>query len=148
MVLLWVFYPDAIAAATTSVKEGETSGLVAQTFAIIVAVCSEVLSPGNFLTIRFWAFLYLVLCVGSHMAPSGSDYEGAGRGIVLFTIIVVIGALLLTLIQNDIQQMTDTVVAVLGPMFAVLVLTIMLCSIATVVVYALTSFVPRYYRVQ
>ncbi len=146
-ILLWLFYPDA--AAATLPDQDPTAGLVGQTYAIIVAVCSEILAPSNFLTLRFWAFMYLVLCVGAHMAPSGSDYEGAaGRGLVLFVAIVVGMALLLTFLQSDIQQLTTSVIAVLGPMVAVLVLTVILCSIATLVVYGLTSFIPQSYRVR
>ncbi|HZK80591.1 MAG TPA: hypothetical protein VFC46_05970 [Humisphaera sp.] len=43
---------------------------------------------------RFWLFVYLVFCIGSHITLSRSDIDGAGRGLVWLILFVLIVNLL------------------------------------------------------
>jgi hypothetical protein len=101
----------------------------------------------NLRTVRFWTFIYLVLCVGSHMAPSGSDYRGASRGVLLFGGIALIGVFLLALLGVNSEKMVDGMIGTMGPLFAIFGLTIVLCGITTAIVWLITSFIPQRYQV-
>ncbi|MEM7452922.1 MAG: hypothetical protein AAF456_01080 [Planctomycetota bacterium] len=149
--LLWMFYPDAAGAAIESGKGEESATGLAAAFDLMtgsaLAVCSEILNWQNLFTLRFWVFMYLVLCVGGHMAPSASDYAGASRGVFLLLVIVVIVVLILALVQTDVSLMIANLISAMSPLFALFVLTILLCCIATAIVFLLTSFLPQRYRV-
>lgn len=150
--LLWMFYSDAAVAAIETTTNGDESvtGLAAA-FDLMInstfAVCGEILQWSNLFTIRFWVFIYLVLCVGGHMAPSSSDYRGASRGVFLLLAIVVAVVLALALVQTDVSSMIANLIAAMSPLFALFALTILLCCIATAIVFLLTSFLPKRYRV-
>ncbi len=140
--LLWIFYPGAVTAAIESGGE-TTSGVVAQTTAMVGAICGGILDGPNLVTIRFWAFIYLVLCVGSHMAPSGSDYRGAGCGAVMLGIGVLALATTAALIVPDLSAVSISLAEILSPLIAVLALTVLLCLVATILVVLLTAIVQR-----
>ena len=140
--LLWLFYPDA---AVTTVKESLEQEL--NPFESALAILKSMVSGTNLLTLRFWTFLYLVLCVGGHMAPSRSDYEGASRSVWMVLSLIVVGSLILALAQLDIAAGIARFSRILTPLFALFLLTLVLCGLAAVVVYLLTSFFPRRFRV-
>lgn len=145
-VLLWIFYPDAVSAAIASSREDLSGDVLVQMWTIVATLCGNILTLTNFTTLRFWTFIYLVLCVGSHMAPSWDDYQGASRGVILVGAILIVGVFLLALAGTDSQKMVNGMIGILGPLFAVLGLTIVLCGIAAAIVYLLTSFIPRKYQ--
>lgn len=143
--LLWVFYPEAASHALDSVGERVADDLLVQTWLVVAELCRNVLTLEHLATVRFWTFIYLVLCVGSHMAPSWSDYQGASRGVILFGAILVTVAFLLALAGANAQTMVVGMVGILGPLFGVLGLTIVLCAMATGFVYLITSLIrPKY----
>ena len=144
--LLWVFYRNAASSAIASANGDSSGDLMVQMWSVVSALCSNILTIENFATLRFWTFIYLVLCVGSHMAPSWSDYQGASRGVILFGAILIVGVFLLALAGTDSQKMIDGMIGIMGPLFAVLGLTVVLCGIAAGVVFLLTALIPRTYR--
>ncbi|MFK7767691.1 MAG: hypothetical protein AB8B55_10760 [Mariniblastus sp.] len=125
--------------------ETET-GSVQQMFNVVSSMCGKILQVKNLATPRFWVFIYLVLCVGSHMAPSPSDYHGASRGVFIFGGIIFAAVFLLALVGTDSKKMVDGMVMTMGPLFAVLGLAVFLVGITTAIVYLITSFIPRSYR--
>lgn len=143
--LLWMFYPDVASSTVEIAREDNSSGISA-IVASVIAICGAILNPVNFFTLRFWVFLYLVLCVGSHMAPSGSDYAGARRGVLLLCGILGTVTLLLAFFQADLESTVFGLINLLSPLFALFALTIALCIVATIAVYGFTSFMPRLYR--
>lgn len=143
--LLWMFFPDAASEALRASQESE-GGVTGQTFDIVWAIGASIMSFENLTSTRFWGFLYLVLCVGSHMAPSPSDYRGAMRGFFYFAIIVIGLVFLLALVGGGSENLYGALVSALGPLFALLALTLGLCFLATMVVVLLTAFVPRFFR--
>ena len=139
-ILLWLFYPDAAAAAVeVSKSEGQQGGLARA----MLAVLGTLFTGENLLTLRFWTFLYMVLCVGGHMAPSRSDYEGAGRGGLMVGAFVIVAALVPALFQVDLVSGVSAVSKLLTPLLALLLLTLVLTGVAAMVVYVLTSFFPK-----
>jgi len=139
-VLLWTFYPDAAVAAG---DDSSATGVITATFATAGAICNNILQWSHFGTFRFWVFLYLVLCVGSHMAPSSSDYAGAGRGAILLGLLLFVILLIVVVTVGDLDRLASSVVDILSPVFALLTLAVVLCSIATLVVTLVLELVPN-----
>jgi len=144
--LLWLFYPEPTRAAIEAVKgETDETELLARAWSIIKLMGQEILNLANMVTPRFWTFIYLVFCVGSHMAPSRSDYQGAGRGAVILAIPALILVVLLALFYQDVGGLAYTLVDVMSPLYAVLLLTVLLCAGVLFLVYLLTSLFPVRY---
>jgi hypothetical protein len=148
-ILLWAFYPNAAVTAIESAQNPEVgAGIFLQTWAVASNIGSEILSLDNLRTARFWIFIYLVLCVGSHMAPSWSDYRGATRG-VLLALALLLGVTLLTALAGvDMSGVIRVFVEATGPLFAILGLTVVLCFLATVAVWLITAFIPRFFQIR
>ena len=147
-VLLWLFYPSAaVAAIETTQAVAQSGGIVDQTWRVATQFAGEILSLKNLGTVRFWIFLYLVLCVGSHMAPSSSDYQGASRGVLLAGGLLLGVTLLLAFAGVELNRVIAAFVGAAGPLFAILGLTVLLCGVSTAVVYLLTSLIPQRYSV-
>ncbi len=148
-VLLWLFYPAAVSAGINTTRAIDANGgLLPQTWAVAVEIAREILAIGNLATGRFWIFLYLVLCVGSHMAPSGSDYHGASRGGFLAGGLLFGCTLLLAASGFQLNTVVHAFVSAAGPLFAILGLTILLCGLSTLVVYLVTTLIPRSYSIR
>lgn len=143
VVLLWVFFPGAIEGAFAASKQADMNGPFEQLTAIITAIAEHIFAAKNWASGRFWLFVYFVLCVGGHMAPSPSDYEGASRGVIF----VIVGLLVLTVglaaAGIDSHRMIEGMISVLGPLFAILAITIVLCAIATGFVWIITAAFPQ-----
>lgn len=146
-ILLWMFYYDAAWGAIEATRAESTTGAFEKIVLLIRSLVGNIITIGNLATLRFWTFLYLVLCVGSHMAPSGSDYRGASRGVYLFGGILVVVVFVLALSGVNSASMVDGMLGTMGPLFAIFGLTIVLCGITTAIVWVVTSFIPQRYRV-
>jgi hypothetical protein len=162
LTLLFVFYPDAANAAWTATSLSETSaanpvdaqaatandfassagGIWEQLWLRTKAMVSQLLSLADWGGARWWIFLYLVLCVGSHMAPSKSDYQGSLKGALISAAIFAGLIALLAFLQIDAKLFSDTVLAVGAPLISILALAVVLCGISTLLVVVLTSLIP------
>lgn len=144
--LLWMFYPEAARTALELTGQDAEGDAIQKSIGIATTIFGNVINVQNFFTPRFWVFIYLVLCVGTHMAPSPSDYEGAWNGVFIFGAVLIAGVFLLALAGVDSDRMVNTMVGAMGPLFAILGLAVVLCSVAAVIVYAITSFLPQKYQ--
>ena len=143
VVLLWLFFPASIESAFAVSKEAEVHGPIEQLTAIIRTIAEHIFAAKNWTSGRFWLFVYFVLCVGGHMAPSPSDYEGASRGVIFVGVgLLAITAGLAAAGINS-QTMIEGMIGLLGPLFAILAITIVLCAIATGFVWAITAVFPQ-----
>ena len=145
--LLYLFYPDSIS-GTIETAKGQTdpADMAGRAWDIVKLMGQEVVNPANLGTVKFWTFLYLVLCVGSHMAPSASDYRGAGRGVAMLGGLLLVGATLFAVFSSDTSVVASAIVDIFSPLFAVLILTVLLCSLALGFVFLLTSLFPIRYK--
>lgn len=145
--LLWLFYPEAIEAAflPTDPTGGSVNGIMES----VSAIFQRVLVLDNFLSGKFWVFLYLALCVASHMAPSGSDYQGAGKGSIAVVLAAVLACCLLAASSaSSPQAIVESAIQLLSPLFAVLAITVVLCLLATLVVKLIVSRFPKRFTVR
>jgi len=141
-ILLWLFYPEAAANAAESTRLTGGDSSLLQVWDSVVAVVTEIVTLSNLATVRFWTFVYLVLCVGSHMAPSRCDYQGASRGVIWVAGILLVSVFLLACVGVNSQQMINGMIGIMGPLFAVLGLAILLCGLTTTLVFSLTALMP------
>ena len=144
--LLWMFYPDAARSAIELTGAEAEGDAIEKSLGVVSTIFGSVINFRNVVSVRFWAFIYLVLCVGTHMAPSPSDYEGAWNGVFIFGAVLIAGVFLLALAGVDSQRLVNTMIGTMGPLFAILGLTVVLCAIAAVIVYGVTAFFPQKYR--
>ena len=162
LTLLFVFYPDAANAAWTATSLPETSVAISgdtqatpasdfvssptsiweQLWLRTEAMVAQLMSLANWAGTRWWIFLYLVLCVGSHMAPSKSDYQGSLKGALITAAIFISVIALLSFLRVDTQSFADIVIAVGAPLISILALAVVLCGISTLLVVMLTSLIP------
>ncbi len=143
VVLLWLFFPGAIEGAFAASKEAKVDGPLEQLVAIVSSVSEEIFAAKNLATGRFWLFVYFVLCVGGHMAPSPSDYEGASRGVYLVGGGLLLFTVGLAATGTDSRSMVEGMIGILGPLFAILAITIVLCALATGFVWIVTAAFPQ-----
>lgn len=151
--LLWFFYPDAVVNMISSSGIGteaeslEQASFVNMVFASVWSLLSDLMAPGNFFSWRFWLFTYLVLCVGSHMAPSRSDYDGASRGVSMVLLGMVVCLLLISLLGFETDRVVQAMLQFMSPVFGLQVIAIVIGAIATLVVWVLTHFFPERFEV-
>lgn len=144
---LWMFYPDAVTAAFSVAADAKNAAPWETMYQITAACFSQVASSTNLLSGRFWLFCYLVLCVGSHMAPSPSDYEGASRGVIFVIGGLLVVAFVSALLKLSPMTLLEGMIALLGPLFAVFGFAVILCSLMTLLVWGVTSLFPKRYSV-
>lgn len=133
--LLLLFFPD----------EGQSSLFVqnpdlpfwSQVLNATSGLFRGLFKPENLLSFRLWLFLYLVICVGSHMAPSGDDYHGAQKGGMIVAAVLFATCLILALAGIDKVQVAGSRMVV--PFVTVLVSVLLLCALATSIVYLITD---------
>jgi len=142
-ILLWLFFPDAIEGAFAASEQAKLNGPAEQLMAIISTVAEVIFANKNWTTGRFWLFVYFVLCVGGHMAPSPSDYEGASRGIYLVGSLALVFTVGLAANGTDSHSMIEGMLGLLGPLLAILSITIVLCAIAAGFVWVVTAAFPQ-----
>jgi hypothetical protein len=151
VILLWIFYPQAANTGLQAAKmasEPSMSGLIIETLRLARDIGADIFSPRNWITFRFWLFLYLVLCIGSHMAPSRSDYHGAAQGLVI-AIIALFGLMFLLALANvPMNKAIHTFLTATGPLFAILSLTVALCGLAALLVFVVTAWIRPKYRLE
>jgi uncharacterized membrane protein len=92
--VLLLFYGDAAKAilSDASLREGIRTGnlldMTASYFSFSLGVFRTLWQAVDPASWRFYLFLYLVVCIGSHLAPSPQDMEGMGRGFGVFAALV------------------------------------------------------------
>ena len=94
--ILSLFYPVLARAIAQAPVEIGSSGFAINLedyYATLRSSMTEI----DLLSPRSWLFGYLVLSVGAHMAPSRSDYAGAGKGTVLLIGLILVISLIVTL---------------------------------------------------
>jgi len=171
--LLWMFYPAAVESSLAQQKveliedavsappalpiqanppSTSMSASVANFFDATATATStlfqQIFSWQNFQTKRFWCFLYLTLCVGSHMAPSRSDYDGTRHGVMVLSVILAGAVLLVSVLGLDSISASVSVMNFISPVLAVMMLAIILCATAAAMIYLLTMLFPVRYELR
>ena len=142
VLLTWLFYPAAIRTALDHSGDLEFTSLtdsVGQLFQAASSSLGVILDPGNLLRPRFWAFCYFVLCIGSHMAPSRTDYAGSLRGAALLLALLAIASIGISAAGGSPHLIAWSLLQAIAPLWGVALLALAICCLAAVVVVALTA---------
>ena len=149
--LLWFFFPEAVSNMIASSGIGddaaESASVTSMVFGSVQSLLQDLLAFKNLVSWKFWLFTYLVLCVGSHMAPSRSDYQDAGRATIMVLLALAAMVMLVTVLAPDPQKIIALATEIFSPLFAVMVITVILCCVATLIVSIAVSYFPQRYRV-
>ena len=149
--LLWIFYPDTFAGpVVATINTGGVTPVSATLGAILTEVwglVTQLLQWSNLTTVKFWVFVYLVLCVGSHMAPSWSDYRGTGRGTLLLLSLLTIGLLIASFFIADVPEFQIFLLSTLSPLLALFAITLVLCVIAAAITLLAINYFPKRFEV-
>lgn len=137
--LLMVFYPET--GQQSLFNTDPELNFWAQVGQALSGLFSGLFQAGNLLTLRLWIFLYLVICIGSHMGPSGDDYRGGLKGGVLVAAGLLVASVVVTRLGTISTDWLTACQAFLVPIVTVLLSVLLLCGLATCLVYLLTDVV-------
>jgi hypothetical protein len=132
--LLWLFFPEAArqAAGAGGLGVSLSTGNLGEAANAVLSLAREVLAQlfmrENLLSWRLWLFLYLALCVGSHLAPSGSDYQGAKWGALVLVGLLWTFNLIFLACGGGPGWLVSVVAPYGGPLLALLSLCVVLCT--------------------
>lgn len=151
--LLWLFFPQAAENVVEARRIGEavSHGRLLESFRLwwLLAwhVLAELFAARNLTSWKLWTFLYISLCVGSHMAPSTSDYRGALRGAVAVLFVAAIVNLVLAAFRVPSEWLAAPTVRMLAPVLALFLLCLLLCALSAVLTTLVTALFPRRYQI-
>ncbi len=141
LILLMIFFPDVAKSALFSASQDLP--LWQQVGQSLQALLGGLFRPENLVGFRLWLFLYLVICVGSHMAPSMSDYEGAMKGGLLLLILLVVSSLMIAWFGPDRAGIFSFAKPVLVPLISAMIAVLALVAVATAFVFLITEILDR-----
>lgn len=137
LALLMLFFPevgrDSLFSSTANLSLWE------QIQNSLQGLFSGLFQPSNLASLKLWVFLYLVICVGSHMAPSASDYQGAKKGATLVLLGLVIVSMLVVMLGSGTTATLGFLKPILAPIITALLSVVILVAIATAFVFMLTE---------
>ncbi len=142
---LWIFFPDAARGALDAAGMAEAIARGAfleagrSLFGMVTGVLGGIFTPAAFGHWKLWVFLYLVLCVGSHLAPSLQDYRGARRGALVLLLLLLAGNLVFLVLGGKEGVLMASGARVLGPALALFFLAAVLNSAIAVLVLGFTG---------
>lgn len=156
--LLWLFFPTAGIAtltkstAATNLAAGDLFAAAGLYLSVSGQVLGEILQPANLLWPGTWLFLYLAVCVGNHLAPSPSDYQRIGPGVVALLAALWITNVLFAGVGVS-AGWNQAVAVVVAPALGLFLLAGLLCLLSTAAIWGLTFlgdriFGPPRYRLR
>jgi hypothetical protein len=140
--LLLLFFPHE--GQTALFVHQPESPFATQVTTAVSGLIRGLFQPQNLLSFRLWLFLYLVICVGSHMAPSGDDYRGALKGGVITGLLLAVVCLIAA--ATGIWNLQNLGSRIMVPVVAILLTVVLLCALATAVIWLITGIVDRVRR--
>lgn len=90
-----------------------------------------------------WVFLYLCLCVGAHMAPSGPDLKGGLFGLSLLLAVMFVVNLLIVAFRGRPDALESLALAAVAPLLVLLLLALILGVGFLLLVVLLTAPFPE-----
>jgi hypothetical protein len=145
LVLLWLFYPSLARGLLRSedVLAAESwQTLLSGTALAYREFLQSLFAWESLTTFRLWIFLYLTLCVASHMAPSASDYKGAMRGLVIMAFVVLAAAVIAMTLTSDPIALSLSIIKTFSPVMIMGGLSVVLCFVLWLVVSAICLAIP------
>lgn len=108
-------------------------------FASAENLMKSIFTPDNFSDYRFWIFIYISICIASHMELSPADISGMMKGLVSLVILLVVINFVALLIGRDISRYIFNVGSYIGMFFGVYVYAILISLLNFLVSFVLLS---------
>jgi len=89
-----------------------------------------------------WVFLYLCLCVGAHMAPSGTDIKGGAFGLALALAALLAVNVVVAFCGGQVATLERFALAAVAPLLVLLLLALILGVAFLLVVLLVTAPLP------
>jgi len=140
-----LFYPQAanqafeVAGMTQAIADADIPRALSLMTQGSRNVIRHIVTADNLFTWQLWLFLYLTLCIGSHMPPSSSDYRGATSGGILLLAVIFCGNVVFLAVGGQPIRLIALVAPILGPALALFMLCTALCGLAAVIVLLFTQ---------
>jgi len=106
-----------------------------------VSLAATMFSTANFSSITFWVFLYLSLCVSSHMALSPPDLKGMWKGLLLIVILIFLANILPAYVNMDVSRYVMKVRSVTSGFISLFILAAIISLLNFTVSYVLLGSV-------
>ncbi len=138
------FYPDSVREAWNAFTFDDRRSIVAQLQQLsipLTTLLGGIFQWNNWGTVRLWVFLYLVLCVGCHWAPSRTDYQGAIRGAVVLGFMLFAAGILLWVFPSVGSLAVNWLIAVGTVLVAMAILALSLMVASAMVVWLGTALI-------
>lgn len=142
--LLMLFYPET--GQQSLFQTDPQLSFWTQVSHAVSGLFSGLFQARNLFSVKLWLFLYLVICVGSHMGPSAEDYRAALWGGVLMALVLVAISLLVALVVPDSSELMPAILAFLVPVMTVLISVLLLCGLASAMVFLVTELYDTWRR--
>lgn len=94
LLFMLIFIPDAFGSVTAEIRALQFSNSLISTvsgiFTFIWGMIKTLFSPQNLSSWKWWVFMILALMISTHMEMSASDIKSSLRGLLFFSIILLI----------------------------------------------------------
>ncbi|MCB9896515.1 MAG: hypothetical protein H6825_00800 [Planctomycetes bacterium] len=100
---------------------------------------AALLRADTWTTWRTWLFLYLALCVGTHLAPSGADLRGSRVGLLAFGLALMLANAIAAMAGGDPRGVEAFALRSTIPVLTLLALALVLGLLELLVVFAVTA---------
>lgn len=143
--VLYLFYPQAARSLLTDpgLAQGAESGdlftLVGSYFVFAFHSMRALWDSVRLDSWQFYVFLYLIVCIGSHLAPSPQDMEGMGTGFLVFAALLLAVNVVAAFFGNFGNSAVIAAARVMGPVVALFALASALNTVVAALVFGLTS---------
>jgi len=114
----------------TALSAGDFQGTIESVLGHAAAVAGSLLSAERLTDWRLYVYLFLVLSVGAHLAPSGPDWKGTRWPMAVLLLIFVLVVIALQPLGGVPESVNREVSVRLANLDAVLVFSLIVCSLA------------------
>jgi hypothetical protein len=109
---------------------------------LVKAVYSTIFASGA-LSWRPWAFLYVAMCVGAHLAPSRADLQGGFGGLLVLLVLALFANAVALLLGAQPANAAEALARLTGPLTVMLLLALVLNCGNLALAFLLSWIVPR-----
>ena len=131
-----------IRAAFNQLDINRPDTLLAQGVRIFEIIANALAKPDLWTDWVFWVYLYLVLCVGSHMAPSKTDLKAGGRGFLVLLVLLLLTGSAVFFFDEETRYL-NLLGYVLNPVISLLIFAVALNLIILIIVYLFSLLFGR-----
>ena len=103
----------------------------------------KLISPSGFTSLKYWLFLYLSVCIATHMAPSPQDMRNGLPGLLLFSAVLLLANLLASLVGTSLAGLVGWCGARLALFSALLVYSTAVAGLGFVLSFSLLTILHR-----